>query len=130
MDGEANIRILFEKTNYPELKQNIEALGVQHDVNKMAFVQITNYLTTKVSKFENNQSQFRGVVAEKVDKPDPNGKGPKNGGMRVPDGSLFTLFYPNWRELSDEKHNKLKYSMEKKSSPRLVEINHPRITPS
>ena len=81
----------------------------------MTFVQITNHLATKVSKFENKQSKFRGVAAAKVDKPDHNGKGPNNGGTRLPDGSLFTLFYPNWRELSDEKHNKVKASREKKS---------------
>ena len=88
----AKIRILFENTNYPELKQTIAALEVQHDVNKMTFVQITNHLATMVSKFENKQANLRGVASAKVGNPEQNNKGSKNGGVREHPGSLFIRF--------------------------------------
>ena len=127
MAEEAKIRMLFEKINHPELKQAIAALEVQHDMNKMTYVQITNHLATKVSKFDTKQVKFRGVGATKSGKPKQEGKAPKNGGVHMPDGSVFTGFYPNWRELSEEKQNKVKATREKKklakkSSSKVSEI--------
>ena len=45
----------------------------------------------------------------------------------MPDGSIFTGFYPNWRELSKEKQNNVKATREKKklakkSSSKVSEI--------
>ena len=70
-------------------------------MNKINHAQITNDLTTKVSKFENKQVKFRGVASRKVGKIDHNGKGPKNSVVCTSNGSVFTIFYPNWRELSE-----------------------------
>lgn len=95
MAEEAKIGMLFDKTNYPELTQAIVAIGMQCNVNKMTFFQITNNLSTKVSKFDNKQAKFRVVATVKLGKPKHNGKGPSNGGVCMPDGSVFTVFYPN-----------------------------------
>ena len=127
MAEQAKIRMLFEKINHPELKQAIAALEVQHDMNNMTYVQITNHLATAVSKFDTKQVKFRGVSAAKTEKAKHEGKGPKNGGVYMPDGSVFTGFYPNWRELSEEKQNKVKATREKKklakkSSSKVSEI--------
>ena len=115
MAEEAKIRMLFEKINHPELKQAIADIEVQHGMRNMTCVYITNYLATKVSKFESKQVKFRVVAAAKVGKPEQNGKGPKNGGVHMFDGSVLTEFYPNWKELSEEKQNKVKTSREKKN---------------
>ena len=64
-------------------------------MNKMTHVQITNHLATKVSKFDNKKVKFRGVSAAKAGKQERSGKGPKNGGVHMPDGSVFTGFYPS-----------------------------------
>ena len=115
MEEEANFRTLFDKINHPGLNQAVVALEVQHDMNKMTYVQITNHLATKVSKFDTKQVKFRGVGATKSGKPKQEGKAPKNGGVHMPDGSVFTGFYPNWRELSEEKQNKVKATRERRS---------------
>ena len=64
-------------------------------MNKMTHVQITNHLVTKLSRFENNQVKFRGVSAAKSNEQKRSGKGPKNGGVHMPGGSVFIGFYPN-----------------------------------
>ena len=55
MAEEAKIRVLFEKINHPELKQAIAALEIQHDMSKMTYMQITNHLSTRVSKLGYSQ---------------------------------------------------------------------------
>ena len=81
----------------------------------MTFLQITNHLDTKVSKFEDKQEKLRGVASAKPGKPEKNGKWPKNGGVRIPDGSLLTGFYPIWRDFSGKKKNEVKSSGKKKN---------------
>ena len=65
MTEEYKIRTLFRNVNYRELNQTIKALEVQYGVIEMTFIQITNHLTTKVSKFENKQAKLRGVPLKK-----------------------------------------------------------------
>ena len=113
---EAKIRILFEKINHPELKQAVAALEVQHDMNKMSFDQITNHLATKVSKFGTKLVKFRSNVASaKVgSRGGFKGKMPEDGGVHMPDGSIYTGFYPNWRTLPEDKKKKVMAAREKK----------------
>ena len=92
MTEEAKFRMLFENENYPKLKKTTAAIEVQLGANNMTFLQITNHLATKVSKFENKQAKFREVTSVKVGKPEYNVKGSTNGGVHMPDGSLFTGF--------------------------------------
>jgi len=116
---EAKIRLLFEKINHAELKQAIAALEVQHEMNTMSYTQITNHLVTKVSKVEtpgaskfnprNLSSANTGIQKGKVAK-----RGPKQGGVHMPDGSVYTGFYSNWRELQDDKKQKVQSAREKK----------------
>ena len=113
MAEEAKIRILFEKINHPELKQAVAALEVQHDMNKMSYAQITNHLATKVSKFDTKLVKFRSSNVSST-KTESRGKGPKDGGVHMPDGSIYTGFYPNWRALPEDKKKKVIAAREKK----------------
>lgn len=85
MAEESKIRMLFEKINHPDLNQAITALEVNRDINKKSYLQITNHLATKVSKFDRKQVKFRGVSAAKVGKDELKGKVPKNGEVHMPD---------------------------------------------
>ena len=118
MVEEAKIRLLFEKINHSEFKQAIAALEIHHGMNTMSYTQITNHLVTKVSKLENsgtsklnsrNLSSTNTVQKGKAEK-----GGPKQGGVHMPDGSVYTSFYPNWRELPEDKRQKVQSTREKK----------------
>ena len=98
----AKIRVLFEKINHPELKQAIAALEIKHDMSKMTYMQITNHLSTRVSKLGYSQpaGKFhnKNVSQTKTSRGKPKDyrkKGPQNGGLMMPDNSIWTGFYPN-----------------------------------
>ena len=114
MAEDAKIRVLFEKINHPQLKDAIAALEVQRDINKMSYEQITNHLITKVSKFDDvSGGKFKGRNLSSVSAGQKS-KGPVNGGIHMPDGSIWTGFYPNWKQMSEDKQAKVKAAREKK----------------
>ena len=78
MAEEAKIRALFEEINHPELKEDIVALEVQHDMSQISYIQITNHLIAKVSKFETaSASKFkRNIFSTKSTTTPQKGKAP------------------------------------------------------
>ena len=103
MAEDAKVRVLFEKINHPGLKDVIATLEVQRDISQMSYEQITNHLVTKVSKFDDASSgKFRKRNLSSA----PTGrkgkaKGPSNGGFHIPDGSIWTGFYLNWKQMQE-----------------------------
>ena len=113
----ARVRVLFEKINHPGLKDVIAALEVQRDISQMTYMQITNHLVTKVSQLdETSGGKFRGrnVASANRTGKGKQGKGPSNGGIHMPDGSIWTGFYPNWKQMPEDKQSKVQAAREKK----------------
>ena len=125
MAEEAKIRVLFEKINHPELKQAIAALEIQHDMSKMTYMQITNHLSTRVSKLGYSQpaGKFhkRNVSQTNTGRGKPKGtrkKGPQNGGIMMPDNSIWTGFYPNWKTLPEADKQRVQEARTEKKAKR------------
>ena len=95
----ATKRVLFEKINHPGLKDVTVALEVQRDISQMSYEHITNHLVTKVSKFDDASSgKFKGRnLSSATTGRKGKVKGPANGGVHMPDGSIWTGFYLNWK---------------------------------
>ena len=112
----ARVRVLFEKINHPGLKDVIAALEVQRDVSQMTYIQITNYLVTKVSQLDNTSAgKFKGRNLTSVNRTNKGkqGKCPSNGGIHMPDDSIWTGFYPNWKQMPEDKQSKVQADREK-----------------
>ena len=120
MAEDAKVRVLFEKINHPGLKDVIAALEVQRDISQMSYEQITNHLVTKVSKFDDVSSgKFRGRnLSSATTRHTDKAKVPATGGVHMPDGSIWTGFYPNWKQMQESMQAKVIAAREKKKSSR------------
>ena len=112
----AKLRELFKRVQHPQLQDTVKALKVRFDMEGITYTQAANHLTAVVSELL-EYHLTRKVSALSSGTPRIRGGGSNNhnsnikkkGGMQapnkgvfMPDGSVFTGYYPNWSELSKE----------------------------
>lgn len=89
-------------------------------MNKMTYIQITNHIVTKVSKID----------ATNAEKDKHEGKCHKNGGVYIPDGSVFTGFNPIGGNSLKIRSARYKLQEENRSLRRKVKVKSLRLRPS
>ena len=124
----AKLRELFKRVQHPQLQDTVKALKVRFDMEGITYTQAANHLTAAVSELP-EYHLTRKVSASSSGTPKIRGGGSNNHnsnikkkggtqapnkGVFMPDGSVFTGYYPNWSELSKEEKQRVLDSRRKK----------------
>ena len=105
---DAKVRFLLKKTQCPGLADAIAALKTRLSTEPpgtITFAIASNHLASCVSELSEYVTKNRTISAVKL---------APNEGIKKPDGSIHTGFYPNWRFLSKEQ--KYQVAAERKKS--------------
>ena len=110
----AKIRELFKRVQHPQLQDTVKALKVRFDMDGLTYTQAANHISAAVSEMPEFQLARKVSAAQRIrgggnrnnNTPQRGAKAPKNG-VVMPDGSIFTGFYKNWKELSDDDKQKV-----------------------
>ena len=109
---QAKVRMLLKKVEHPQLQDAVGALRVRASMEGLTFTACANHLSAQVSELPDNQSA-RKIAASSSDRPkEPKrirggGPGPskdnaKRKGIYMPDGSVWTGYYSDWSQMSNE----------------------------
>ena len=124
----AKLRELFKRVQHPQLQDTVKALKVCFNMEGITYTQAANHLTAEVSELP-EYHLTRKISASSSGTPRIRGGGSNNhnsnikkkGGTQapnkvvlMPDGSVFTGYYPNWSELSKEDKQRVLDSRSKK----------------
>ena len=124
----AKIRELFKRVQHPLHQDTVKALKVHFDMEGFTYTQAANHLTAvvlelpeyhltrKVSPLSSETPRIRGGGSNNHNSniKKEGGTQAPNKGVSMPDGSIFTGYYPNWSELSKEDKQRVLDSRSKK----------------
>ena len=111
MTEQAKVRMLLKKVEHPQLQDAIGALRVCASMDGISFTECANHLSAQVSELPDQQSA-RKIAGTGTDRkkstPTPvkrirgggDSSSSKRKGIHMPDGSVWTGFYPDWDQLS------------------------------
>ena len=111
----AKIRELFKRVQHPQLQDTVKALKVRFDMDGLTYTQAANHIAAAVSEMPEYQLARKVSSAQRIrgggsrfNTPQKSGgtKAPKSG-VHMPDGTIFTGFYKNWKELPDDDKQKV-----------------------
>jgi len=111
LSEQAKVRMLLKKVEHPQLQDAIGALRVRAAMDGITFTECANHLSAQVSELPDQQSTRKiaatgGERGAKNDIKRIRGGGSsganKRKGINMPDGSIWTGFYSDWKELSQE----------------------------
>ena len=108
---QAKVRMLLKKVEHPQLQDAVGALRVRASMDGITFTECANHLSAQVSELPDNQSaskisaagsdrskdikRIRGGGSKAVDNS-------KRKGIYMPDGSVWTGYYSDWTQISQE----------------------------
>ena len=106
---QAKVRMLLKKVEHPQLQDAVNALWVRTSMSGSTFTECANHLSAQVLELPDTQSN-RKIAAAATDRgKDPKqirGGGPKDNakgkGIYMPDGSVWTGYYSDWSQISNE----------------------------
>ena len=106
---QAKVRMLLKKVEHPQLQDAVNALRVRTSMSGSTFTECANHLSAQVSELPDTQSN-RKIAASGTDRgKDPTrirGGGPKDNakrkGIYMPDGSVWTGYYSDWSQISND----------------------------
>ena len=112
----AKIRELFKRVQHPQLQDTVKALKVRFDMDGLTYTQAANHIAAAVSEMPEYQLTRKVSSAQRIrgggnnnnkfNTPQRGAKAPKSG-VTMPDGSIFTGFYKNWKDLPDDDKQKV-----------------------
>jgi hypothetical protein len=110
----AKVRMLLQKVQHPQLQTSVDALRVRSAIDgRLTFTVCANHLSAQVSELPDPQTPRKvsstgssnkakkGNEAKRLRGGGANAGG-KRDGIHMPDGSVWTGFYAEWDELSQE----------------------------
>ena len=109
---DAKVRFLLKKTQCPGLSDAVAALKTclsTEPPGTITFAVASNHLATCVSDLPDYVAKNRTISAVKL---------APNDGIRKPDGTIHTGFYPNWRSLTKEQKDQVAAERKKKKAGR------------
>ena len=109
---DAKVRFLLKKTQCPGLSDAIAALKTRLSTEPpgtITFAVASNHLASCVSELPEYVAKNRTISAVKL---------APNEGIKKPDGSIHTGFYPNWRSLSKEQKDQVAAERKKRKNGR------------
>ena len=115
----AKIRELLKRVQHSQLQDTVKALEVRFDMDGLTYTQAANHLTAAVSKLAEFQTT-RKVSEIGADRLRGGGLSAKKSkaptkGVFMPDGSIFTGFYKNWKDLSNDDKDKVMEERKRKN---------------
>ena len=110
LSEQAKVRMLLKKVEHPQLQDSIGALRVRATMDGITFTECANHLSAQVSELPDQQStrKIAGTGSDRSSKGEAKrirggGAGAdKRKGIKMPDGSIWTGFYSDWKELSQD----------------------------
>ena len=110
MTEQAKVRMLLKKVEHPQLQDAVGALRVRVTMDGITFTECANHLSAQVSELPDHQSsrKLSAAGSDRSKSSDPKrirGGGPgggKRNGIHMSDGSVWTGFYSDWSQLSQE----------------------------
>ena len=120
------LRELFKRVQHPQLQDTVKALKVRFDMEGLTYTQAANHLTAAVSELPEYHMTHK-VSSAGATRICGGGGGsahkqlgkkinaPKKG-VYMPDGTIFTGFYPNWKELDKQEKQQVLDERKKKKN--------------
>jgi hypothetical protein len=125
---QAKVRMLLKKVEHPQLQDAVGALRVRASMEGLTFTACANHLSAQVSELPDTQSSRKIAAASSDRTKEPKrirGGGPgsskessKRKGIYMPDGSVWTGYYSDWSQMSnDDKQTVLDTRKKNKGKP-------------